>query len=88
MHIGIVLHVQRNVRNTLTSKHDITRHPDTNMCLEGEIESIERVLGIAIDAHEKLCPEVPVGWDVSFTKLTEMLCWKISRVISFEVNSI
>ena len=58
-----------------TSKHDITCHPDTNMCLEGEkIESIERVLGIAIDAHEKLCPEVPlVGWDVSFTESYGML---------------
>eukprot|EP00940_MAST-03C_sp_MAST-3C-sp2_P002396 g2396.t1 len=60
----------RGLFSPWTSKHDIANHPDTGKRVEGEtISSIREIKKIAVDAHAKLCPAVPlVGWDVCLTK--------------------
>jgi len=58
-----------------TSAHKIKCHPDTGKKVQGDrVQNIEKILGIAVDAHRKLCPQVPlVGWDVSVTEKHGML---------------
>jgi len=47
-----------------------THHPDNRKCFTGvKIPDFAAKLQTCIDAHEKLCPEVPLsGWDLALTK--------------------
>lgn len=53
-----------------TAPLSFTSHPDNNRAYVGvHIPDFEQKLKPYIEAHEKLCPEVPVaGWDLALTK--------------------
>mmetsp|Transcript_68540 Transcript_68540/g.164613 ORF Transcript_68540/g.164613 Transcript_68540/m.164613 type:complete len:418 (-) Transcript_68540:161-1414(-) len=62
------------VQNMLTSSWrpppGFTHHPDNKKCFTGvKIPDFTAKLQTCIEAHEKLCPEVPLsGWDLALTK--------------------
>lgn len=65
---------QRGLSKILTtpwlSKHNYTHHPDSGKPVTGHtIKEIRDVVNVAVLAHRKMCPEVPlVGWDVALTE--------------------
>jgi len=69
------LGLSKTMTTPWTSTHNVKCHPDTKKRVQAErVQNIEKILGIATDAHRKLCPQVPlVGWDVAITEEHGML---------------
>merc|ERR1712113_940549 len=55
-----------------TAPPSFTVHPDNNKTYVGiQIPDFQTKIKTCIEAHEKLCPEVPIaGWDLALTKET------------------
>lgn len=71
-----------------TSEHNYSCHPDkdpTEAPVEGQqIENIRDVWQICVDAHQKLCPKVPLcGWDVALTREHGMLLLEVNLSCNF-----
>jgi hypothetical protein len=62
--------LRKALRCPLTPPPSFTNHPDNGKCYVGvKIPNFEVHLKEVIQAHEKLCPEVPLaGWDLALTK--------------------
>lgn len=56
--------------SNLLSKQELTSHPDTKQELTGEeLLCAKDAVGICIDAHRRLMPNVPsIGWDVGVSR--------------------
>jgi hypothetical protein len=71
-----------------TSEHNFSRHPDkkiSDSTVEGQtIHRIEEIKALCIEAHEKLCPKVPLsGWDVALTKEHGMILLEANLSCNF-----